>query len=253
MIRKVLPLFVISLFLLSTSASHAQQTPTLGGLKFCTPPASGQTWTLSADCVLYEDYNGPIDANMTIQAGVTMTLHPGKHLIWYPNKSITIETGASIIVNTNSEITQKPLCVNTVDIGGSKYALGRNATLPEEYGSGTVYLGLDQQSPATATSACSTLGAGYIDASGLTSRDYISLSGTPTDTSFLASSYRYLLNLGMAVSSINSGVKSVQAASNTVSVVGDNLQICTGPTSCSLTPPVDYGNLIVEGDRKSVV
>lgn len=243
--KKILPFLLLSGFLALPSDALAQ-TPGLQGKSFCEPPVSGQTWTITTDCVLYEDYNGPINADMTLQTGSTLTLHSGKNLIWYPGKAITIESGASIIVNTGSQITQRPLCVNTVDIAGSKYALALTATRPSDLGGGTVYLGLDQQVPASATSACSTLGAGYVDATSLASRDYVSMSATPgTDTGFLATSYRNLLNLGMSISSINNGVREVFAAGNLISILGDNLKICiTSP--CTLGTPADYGNLIVE-------
>ena len=89
---------------------------------------------------------------------------------------------------------------------------------------------------------CST---GYIRRENLLSKDYVDM-GTQGTQPFLTSVYRQLLNLGMSISGINSGVKELTATNNLITTTGDNLQVCISATNCTLTPPADYGNVIIE-------
>ena len=97
--------------LIFTPVAHAQFTA--GAFcNFMPNDAISGNVTLSSDCVVYEDVNGPAAGNLTL-SGNNLTLY--RTLVWYPGYSISITNGARIFVNSNSQITQTKLCIKDAD------------------------------------------------------------------------------------------------------------------------------------------
>ncbi len=212
---------------------------------YCDPPITGP-WTITSACVLYGASDGTATGDITINAGTTLTIYSGKNLVWYPGQAIHIPTGASIIIQNGSQIIQRKICYKDSglanNVAASGYAVAATGKDPRT--NADIYLGLDQVA-ADPAGNCPTY---YRLRDLLASKDFVDM-GTGVAGSGLATAYRYLLNLGMAISGINNGQVEVNAVGNTISILGDNFKVCKGAGGCNNSPSTltTYGNLTIEG------
>ena len=193
--------------------------------------------TIRNMCVVYEDVNGVSGGNLIVDGGI-LTLH--RTLGYSKTGEIDIQNGGIIYVNTSGQIIQGTLCVKDAD--GDRYADTKTMS--------TDPTGITLASPITQIEQAifadlSDCPAGYTNRALMHD---LTLADTDFSPSSIAAntttSDRELLRLGFKVGDIS----DILAASGDIQVVGKNLLVCTGPTSCPAVSfaPTAVGNAYIQ-------